>query len=196
LITKNDLLNEANNGDLLFFAGDTYGEKTIRWYTRSYFNHVAIVFRDIDWDASPPTLIAFIAEADLGQGYKEGVRVMRLADKLKRWKGEKIGGFKRLMSVNRPSTNDILLTIEKYLAYGMDRSMMCWLFSSYPQSIFYKYFKPEKSFFCSEFVATILCKLGIQKTKNADAFTPEDFFSDSIELEKEYTYGVSSLFIF
>jgi hypothetical protein len=107
--SEKELLDEVENGDLLFFTGETYGEKAIRWYSGSNFSHICMVFRDNENGSS----VSFVWEADVGQRYKEGPRVMRLKEKLERWKGVKICALKKMIG-KRPSTLDILKVVERY----------------------------------------------------------------------------------
>jgi hypothetical protein len=159
------LLETANNGDLLFFSGDTIGERAIKVYTGSCYTHVAFVFRDLDEDLNPPTEVAFIWEADLGQGYRDGARVMRLSDKLKRWKGHPVIGWRK--SKNRPDKQSILKFINQNIKSEMDSSMLTWAFP---------FLKQPNKVFCSELVALTLQDLGLMDGgTRPSSFSPKDF---------------------
>ena len=72
------VLAEADTGDLIFFSGTSFGERSIKLYSRSVWTHVGIVFRDPDGDSSSKL---FLAEADVGQRKKDGPRVILLSEK-------------------------------------------------------------------------------------------------------------------
>jgi hypothetical protein len=177
-----DVLKNANNGDLIFLSGDTFGEKTIRRYHSSLFSHCCLVVRDKDHKNNNMDT-AFILESDLGQGYKNGPRILRLQDKLDRWKGLRWCAWKKFTGPERPSTEDILKIARKYLKYDMDLSMASWVFSNYPNSFLFKYLKPEKSVFCSELVSEVLEKLGILKLEGiSTSYSPERLANGKLKL--------------
>lgn len=164
LIPTTKLLEKADNGDLLFFSGDTIGEKAIKVYTGSCYTHVAFVFRDLDEEQTPPVEVAFIWEADLGQGYRDGARVMRLSDKLKRWKGRPVIGWRK--SKERPDKQSILKSINQNVKLDMDSSMVAWIFP---------FLKQPNKVFCSELVALTLQDLGMLGKTRPSSFSPKDF---------------------
>lgn len=176
-----DLLKNVENGDLIFLSGDTQGERAIRMAHNSYYSHVGFLFVDkrgaID---STPKNTVFIWESDLGQGYRDGPRIMRLWDKLSRWKGCKIGMIRKYSSFfHRPKTEEILNVAKPILDanIGMDISMTSWFFSDYPESKIFKFLKDDKVF-CSGLVAFTLQKLGIMDyRKHPSWYTPENFAS-------------------
>lgn len=178
-ITKEDFLRDVNTGDLLFFSGATFSEKSIKWCHGSNWNHCAIVLRDRDLLNGEDT--PFIFESDIGQGYKDGPRVMRLDDKLKRWKGDKILGWRRYMGEGITSKDSIRAKILEVATkcykegYGFDNTFYSWFLSS---SDFFKLVKDPRKVFCSEIVADTLHQIGILSSDHPPCwYTPEYFFS-------------------
>jgi hypothetical protein len=170
-----ELLEQVDNGDLLFFSGETYGEKAIRWYSNSYFSHVAIVLRDMENGKSVP----FLWEADIGQRYREGPRVMRLQEKLERWKGSPFIAWRKLIG-KRPSTQSILEVVDKFEHYQMDNSMTSWFWADHP--FISDYLKEDKTVFCSELVVLTLQELGLMNNdKKAYSYSPEDLITNKID---------------
>jgi Marseillevirus putative peptidoglycan peptidase len=144
---------------MLFSSAVTTGEKLIRGTTRSIFSHVALVLRDQGK--------LYLWEADMGQGYRSGPRVIPLEVKLQRYKGEKVAALRHL---REPKTYEqVQPTISKYISYTMDEVMLPW---------FLKYRSPaSKQIFCSELVAKTLQELRILPlAKNACEFSPHDFY--------------------
>lgn len=168
-LTAKELLGKVQNGDLLFFAGTSQGEKVIRFFHNSYYSHMCMAFYDPNGaiDSTPENTI-FIWEADLGQRYKDGPRIMRLSEKLNRWKGSKIGMWMRYipsdpLGIERPPASEILRIAQEYLdaEIEMDVAMASWFFSRWPESFIFSKLKGKKKVFCSELVVDTLQKLGI-----------------------------------
>lgn len=195
-LTKEELLKTVDNGDLIFLAGETQGEKTIRFFHNSYYSHMCLVFRDgvensVDGANTLENTI-FVWESDLGQRYKDGPRVMRLSEKLDRWKGMKIGMIKKYippdaLGMDRPRTADILSIAQSYLSENidMDISMASWFFSRWPDSFLFGLVKDGKKVFCSELIADTFQKLGIMSRKRHPAwYSPEDFVRGKVPFIK------------
>lgn len=168
-----NFLQEADNGDLIFLCGQTYGERVCRSMCRCPFSHVGILFREKNQEGES---ILYIWECDLGQGYNNGPRVVLAKDKLKKYKGNIIAGWKKFQK-DRPSTSNILECVNKYIKYDFDNVMGSWFFSGVP--LIYKLFKYQDKVFCSELVAMTYQDLGILPKKDkAFSYSPGTFFRD------------------
>lgn len=191
LLTVEDLISNSKTGDLLFFSGYTFAERSIRCYHNSFYNHCCLIFRDLDEDGKD---IPYIFESDLGQGYREGPRVMKLKDKLSRWRGMKYVCWRKYVPPNhdetlRPTGQNVRDVAQQYLSHDFDRSMASWVFSGTPDGGLYKYFKPPNSVFCSEMVAITLQELGILSKDHIPGwYTPEDFAGVNLKMLKGF-YG-------
>ncbi len=197
LTQLDDLVNTADNGDLIFLAGDTFSERSIRRYHGSFYSHCCIIFRDKDESVEGKgEIVPYVFESDMGQGYRDGPRVMRLTDKLSRWKGLKYGLWKRYSPLkDRPSSEDIRRVAQNFLKYNFDKSMVSWIFSGYPESALFLYFKPPKTLFCSELVALALQNLGIiEKDHSPTWYTPENFASGKGVVLKRGSYNEARYF--
>lgn len=187
LYNPNILMDNANNGDLLFFCGDTRGERVCRWCTSSMFSHVAILFREIHPETQEN--VVYVWEADVGHKSKRGPRVMRLEDKLKYYHGSKYT-FWRALSVNdveRPTTESILNVVEKYKHLEFDDSMMSYYFSN---TVLFNPMKNRTTVFCSELVAMTLQDLGVLNTVHRPVYYSPGTFSLTVPgLTKGYAYG-------
>ena len=181
-ITREELF-ECDNGDLLFLSGDYYSERMIRWYTQSYFSHVALLFRDTS------SKVLYVWEADVGHMRKPGPRVMTLEDKLSTWKGQKILAVKRWIG-KRPKTQDILNIIGELFLKEMDKNMLTWLVADYPSLHFLFRDTSSKSIFCSELIALTLQKLRmIEKEHHPAWYSPQTFFSERMKtIEGTYSF--------
>lgn len=174
-LSVSEVLEYADNGDIILFSGNQYSENLIKFYTGSYFTHISFLFRENG--------ILYIWEADMGQHYRDGPRVIKFKDKIKRWKGNKIAVWKKFMG-HRPILQDILKVIGKYINLNMDMSMISWAFSNYPNSSIFKYFKDLNTVFCSELIVMTLRDLNIiNLQKHPTFYIPENFFNDDLKFK-------------
>lgn len=195
------------NGDLIFLAGNTQGERAIKLFHNSYYSHVCLVFRDERGaiDDTPKNTI-FVWESDLGQGYRSGPRVMRLWDKLQRWGGRertasRIGMWKRFISIPeaKPTATAILDIAKPYIdaKVDMDITMSSWFLADYPDSAIYRFLKGNglkgndlkgergekgnalegKKIFCSELLAATLQTLGIMSKEHHPSWFTPESFA-------------------
>jgi hypothetical protein len=186
-ISYNNLMQNAKNGDLLFMAGNSRGEKSVRWASGSIFSHCGLLFRENHPETGEDIL--YIWEADLGQRSKDGPRVMKVEDKIKYYHGfpymmwrsletKEIGGKKQ----SRPSTEDIGKCVKKYGDYDFDDRMYTWIFSN--SDTLHNIFKNEDKIFCSELVAMTLQDLNILKrTEKPSWFSPGTFAEGLSDIE-------------
>lgn len=179
-----NFLNEADNGDLILLAGTTRGERSCRWATGSIFSHVGFLFRETNPTAKKD--VVYIWEADVGQGSKDGPRVMALKDKLDRYHGFKILGWKKLLGP-RPSLGRILEVVPKYSDKTLDTQMWPWVLSN--SSALSNWSKDTQKVFCSELVAATLQDLKILDTKVSPyGYSPQDFHENLQGLLPPYYY--------
>lgn len=165
-----DLLQHADNGDLVLMSGDTRGERVCRWFSHSMYSHVGILFREKHPQTGEDIL--YIWDADLGQGMKEGPRVMPLKDKLQKYRGFPYIMWRKCSpskGIDRPTTENIMKIVEKYKDYEFDDYMWTWLLGpSWRMS--------TNSVFCSELVALTMQELGmLPNDKHATQYSPQDF---------------------
>ena len=150
-MTEDKFLAEADTGDLIFFSGTSFGERSIKLYSRSLWTHVGIVFRDGESEGDQSKL--FLAEADVGQRKKDGPRVILLSEKFEAFRRRKGGengkivvGWKKWSRGPRPDSKKIMAEVQKLFTRSMDLNMGCWIFARWPDSRFYKYFRPGEKF--------------------------------------------------
>jgi len=184
-----DVLKDVNNGDLIFLSGDTHGERLCRWFSGCIFSHVGLMFvDDIDGEI-------YVLDSDLGQNMKDGVRIQKLTDKLRKYKGMKIGAIKRVKINSSIPSSKFLELIEKYKNVDFDDKMLTWFFGDI--SFMRNLFENKKKMFCSEFVAECLEKLGIlsESSKKPSYYGPGDFYR-TFKTKQDYTYEKPEFFRF
>ncbi len=189
-------LSIAENGDIILMAGNTHGEKTCRWCSGTMFSHVGVLF----WEVHPVTgeRILYIFDCDLGQGTKEGVRVMPLRDKLHRYKGMRIAVLKKMIvhpPVTRPTRDNFVALFSKYIPIEFDNRIITWWVADW--GWLYRLIKNPKTMFCSEFIASIFQDLNILQRDHVPAwYHPGDFYKNRLRLEEGYAFGESMFFEF
>lgn len=195
-ISLKDVLQDAKNGDLVLLSGNTSGEKTCKWCTQTIFSHVGFLFREIH----PTTKedIVYIFDCDLGQETKDGVRIMPLRDKLYKYKGIRIGAFKKLIvrdGRERPSHKKIMELVKKYSPIEFDNRIATWWVANWKR--IHTLVKNPNTMFCSELVATILQDMNILKRDRVGSwYHPGDFHNNRLNLEEGYSYGESRYYNF
>ena len=117
LMSFDEVMNNLTTGSLIFLSGDTYGERVCKLIDQSIFSHVGLVFVEDG--------VHYVFECDVGQGYKSGVRVIPLWDKLTRYKGCKIGAIRVLHCDDH--NNHISINPQKYLDLEFDSWMFSWM---------------------------------------------------------------------
>lgn len=107
----------------------------------------------------------FLWEADVGEGYKQGPRIIPLETKLKGWGGTTEIAIRYIK--RKASRKKILAFAKDKLDKPFDRSMLRWMFYWWPRD--------HETYFCSELIAKTLQVLGIlPKGKRASAYSPKD----------------------
>jgi len=197
LLNIQDLLDNANNGDLIFMCGDTHFERSCRWITGSVYSHVGLLFREKDPLTNDDIL--YIFDADMGQSYREGPRVMKLYDKLKRYHGypyimwRKLECNDEIGECNIPSTQQILDIVKHVKDYDFDNNMLTWFVSNnnFICRTLYSLVKNHNKIFCSELIAYTLQQLNIlNNDKKPSWYSPATFSKNIIEgLQTNYKYS-------
>ncbi len=159
---------KPQTGDLLFLSGASFSEKAIKTWIGCPFSHVAMVVRDDDGTK-------YLMEADVGQGYREGPRMIPLSEKLHRWKGNRVGFIRRLVNDGqRPSKESLLAILHPLLSVPMDMSMLTWATADlFPHRI-------GEGMFCSELVALLMQGTGLLGTDKPPWWYSPSFLLDAL----------------
>lgn len=145
-----EIKDNLKTGDLIFLSGPTFGEKAIKLYTNSYFSHVGLIIKENNK--------LFIFESDLGQGYRKGVRMIPLEEKLQKYSGHNIGAIRYIK--NELNLDKVLSIIKDIIHYDFDNNMLSWLLSK-SHNIIYNMVKPSDKAFCSEIITYVFQKMNI-----------------------------------
>jgi hypothetical protein len=190
--TLDYVLKNADNGDLVFMSGDTYGERSCRYFTNCMYSHVGMLFRE----KHPKTKedILYIWDSDLGQQTKDGPRVQKFIDKINKYHGYPYFMWRQLKvseGTHKPSTDNILKIVRQYGNYNFDNKMWSWWFSDIP--FFYNLVKKQNKMFCSELIAATMQNksINMMTTENlASWYSPKSFTKNTIfGLKDGYSYS-------
>lgn len=153
-----------HTGDLLFFRGLSWVEKTIQTYTRCRYNHVSMVVEELGK--------YFLWEADVGEGYRKGPRMIPLETKLAKWRGTSELAYR---PVRKSLERDRILSFaQTKTSANFDTSMMKWLLEKWPRD--------GEKYFCSELVALTLQEVGVlSREKRSSSYSPKDLAFGKLE---------------
>jgi len=141
-------------GDLLFFSGETFTENFIKLYLSSELSHVSMVVREGEE--------VYLWELDVGQGYKDGARVIPISKKLERYRGSKIFLYRK---AKYPIP---LHKVLKFIGKNMDIKFGDKSLSKFVLGI------ESKDKFCSELIAETLIYCGtLSPRTDSKRITPE-----------------------
>ena len=195
------VLSEANNGDVLLWSSDT---KIIQYGSDCPFTHISMVFRDYEKGDSGGQCL-YCWEADVGQKYRSGPRIIRLRDKLERYKGSSIMGWKALNKGRRPTSNQLLKIASAYLSYRMDLCILGirWVVSralaltpcggGKVQTFLHS--NIFEQVVCSELIAETLQQIGILGyDPPASQYAPADWLYNNLNCTPSDAYGPTYFF--
>ncbi len=190
--SKEKVVSEADNGDILLWSTNS---KIIQYVSNSPFTHISLLFRK--------NKCLYCWEADLGQKRRSGPRIIPLQDKMDRYKGVPLVGWKPLVRGDRPSSKRLMKIISSFAEYKMDVCAIRWclsrLLAATPcggggaQKLFSA--RGVNRVICSELVAETLQQAGIlQLDPPASQYAPGDWFNNHLALEPHTLYGPTFFF--
>ena len=174
-----DFKKKLKTGDLLFFSENHFNHNAIKFYTNSYFSHVAIIVKGTTEEEISQNKI-FLIEADTGGEYKSGTRILPLEKKIN---SEKIIGFLSIKNLEIDG-NLILEIFDKYHNLKMDNSMISWIVSGIP--FLHSKIKDPEKIFCSELIAKILIDLKILNSDKLPTYYSPQKLIDTLIKNKKY----------
>lgn len=155
-----------DTGDLLFFSGETFTENMIKLYISSEISHVSMVVKEREE--------IYLWELDVGQGYKDGARVIPLVKKLERYRGSKIFLYRKT-NLSFP-----LCKVLEFIGKNMDAKFGDKSLSKFVFGI------NTKDRFCSELIADTLIYCGVLDKTDSKRISPEYLF----KMREGYEEGI------
>ena len=153
---KEDIPLDLKTGDLVFMSGNSVSEAIIRLFVRCEYSHVGMIFVSEGK--------TYVWEADVGQGKKEGPRLIEFDDKVLAFhKRSQYPIFVRRYTGPRIEDESMLKIIEKYVNKPM--SFAGWIYSDGPEE--------TEGVCCSTLIGFTLRELGLF-AGNPNFLSPRD----------------------
>lgn len=190
-----EVLLEQNNkkfrtGDILLFAGSLFTQRCLRAILKTEFDHCSMIVRSDDK--------IWLWEADGGQGFKKGSRLIPLKVKLTNFKGANF--FVHIPYVGVDIDQELLLESlkkNKDCEIHGKRGLIRYLLSD---TIFGDVVNDlpwlGEGKFCSELIFETLMDVGIVKKDSPSRYSPKDLFYLSKYTRDKNSYGKEHLVYF
>jgi cell wall-associated NlpC family hydrolase len=177
-IQARDITQYANirstlrTGDLVFCSGTYFFSKAIRWFTKSVWSHVGIIYHDENLGR------VFILESETFIG----VRLAPLSKYLRDYHG-KDKPYRGSMIIARLKPDPDAQDIKKAISFGMDeltKPYDNWEILRIALRILFKSGRRsrDKKYICSELVYEAFRKAGIWFKFNRKSISPDDIWKD------------------
>lgn len=174
---------KLKTGDLILLSGKGMWEKAVQRATCCEWSHIGMVVRKPGTSQS-----IYLYEADMGQSYPDGVRLIPLSDKLSRYRGHRKGVWLSLSTQRDVPFKTLSRIIEEIGKKGMKVRMFEWLLSSSPSSPLFEAVRDEDTVYCSELIADVYMRLGILETgKHPSFYTTASFLSPPLPLRDGFS---------
>ena len=191
--TYKQLRDTLNTGDILLFSGKGRISDGIKFFCRSKWSHVGMVYR-IDtqtedsvfcWES---TTLSNVKDADTGR-LTRGVQRVELSERLKRCFA---AGYEvSVRKLNQRLDMNMLIALDKFRheisGRPYEQHLLDLVRSAYDGWLGENH-EDISSLFCSEMVAAAFQRMGLlSKELPADEYTPKDFSSErKLRLEEGY----------
>jgi hypothetical protein len=163
---------QLKTGDILLFEGKSLVSRAIRWFTKSRWSHVAMVYK-----ASEDDDIMLCFESTSVSSGTKGVRLVELSRKLLESKSNVY--YRALMpDLNKTELKQLKRFRKLMLGVPYERSYLDLLLAGISANRFGG--DSLKSVFCSEMVAAAYQTIGrFKKGRHASSFAPVDLSTDA-----------------
>ena len=166
-IKYNDIKNDLNTGDILFFSGNDNTSNLIKKFINSNLSHCGIIIKKKN------TL--YLLECDIEYYYdflskkmKNGVRLVNLDQRIKDYNGN-IFAYRKLINSQNLNYKKLDFLLKKTNKINFDKNIIRWIFSYLKLKNIYNILKNDNFMLCSQYIAYIYKKLGILH-KNEDIY--------------------------
>lgn len=187
---RKSLLKEVipllRTGDILLFSNPRFAQRSLRAVIGSDFDHSALVVREGERIS--------LWESDIGQGWKEGPRLIPLEKKMDRYRSYPFF----LWIPYRGKKIDKSLLTKHFVEYaGKElqgtRSLFRHLLSKYVPLLSRLVATQKEGVFCSELTYQALMDVGVAKKDLSAKFTPEDLKRTEEWCVEKGSYGETKL---
>lgn len=168
-----DVRETLRTGDLVFCSGTYFFSNAIRWFTKSVWSHVGVIYRDDNLER------IFILESET----MIGVRLAPLSKYLKDYHGRN-RPYRGRMIVGRILPEPEPTALKSVISFGMDeltKPYDNWEILRIAMRILFKRGRKtrDKKYICSELVYEAFHKVGITFRFKNRSISPDDIWKDS-----------------
>lgn len=172
VVAYEDVRSKLKTGDLIFCSGKYPISGIIRYFSKSMFSHVGIIYRDTYLDR------VLILEAEIIYG----VRLAPLSKYMKDYHGNHRPYHGRMLLARLKEPLDET-SLKKVISYGMDeltRPYDNWEIIRIMLRVLFKLGRKERnrSYICSELIASAYKTIGLKIKSNNTYISPDEIAKD------------------
>lgn len=173
VLAYDQVRDQLQTGDLVFCSGTYLFSKSIRWFTKSVWSHVGIIYRDDNLRR------IFILESEIAIG----VRLVPLSKYLRDYHGRKKPYQGRIV-IGRIAPVADGKKVKKAISFGMDeltRPYDNWEIMRIAMRILFRRGRKDRDrkYICSELVYEAFRKADIAFRFNRNSISPDDIWKDA-----------------
>ena len=173
VLAYDQVRDQLQTGDLVFCSGTYLFSKSIRWFTKSVWSHVGIIYRDDNLRR------IFILESEIAIG----VRLVPLSKYLRDYHGRKKPYQGRIV-IGRIAPAADGEKVKKAISFGMDeltRPYDNWEIMRIAMRILFRRGRKDRDrkYICSELVYEAFRKADIAFRFNRNSISPDDIWKDA-----------------
>ena len=173
VLAYDQVRDQLQTGDLVFCSGTYFFSKSIRWFTKSVWSHVGIIYRDDNLRR------IFILESEIAIG----VRLVPLSKYLRDYHGRKKPYQGRIV-IGRIVPAADGEKVKKAISFGMDeltRPYDNWEIMRIAMRILFRRGRKDRDrkYICSELVYEAFRKADIAFRFNRNSISPDDIWKDA-----------------
>lgn len=173
VLAYDQVRDQLQTGDLVFCSGTYLFSKSIRWFTKSVWSHVGIIYRDDNLRR------IFILESEIAIG----VRLVPLSKYLRDYHGRKKPYQGRIV-IGRIVPAADGEKVKKAISFGMDeltRPYDNWEIMRIAMRILFRRGRKnrDRRYICSELVYEAFRKADIAFRFNRNSISPDDIWKDA-----------------
>ena len=173
VLAYDQVRDQLQTGDLVFCSGTYLFSKSIRWFTKSVWSHVGIIYRDDNLRR------IFILESEIAIG----VRLVPLSKYLRDYHGRKKPYQGRIV-IGRIVPAADGEKVKKAISFGMDeltRPYDNWEIMRIAMRILFRRGRKDRDrkYICSELVYEAFRKADIAFRFNRNSISPDDIWKDA-----------------
>lgn len=187
ILTFKQIESSLDTGDLILMSSLDFGSKYIRYFTNSYFSHIAMVIKRNDklylWEAD----VDEMKDEKYKKDAQYGTRIVNLKEKLSYYSNNFFGFLKlntKIDPYKKLNYNYIKKYIKRFRFVHFNSNLLLWFLARIRNKTIdnvCNLITSEKDMYCSELIGRVFQDLNILKRdRHPRYYSPEDFISPFI----------------